>query len=67
MRCLSCNKNLNDREATRKYETGPFAGQFVDLCNRCIIDVPIDTTENDSIPAEEYEDLGEDPVEEEDV
>lgn len=32
MRCLSCNKQLNDREATRKYTT---SGRFLDLCDRC--------------------------------
>lgn len=31
MRCLSCNKNLNDFESTRKYESG----EFIDLCNSC--------------------------------
>lgn len=31
MRCLSCNKNLNDFESTRKYESG----EFIDLCNDC--------------------------------
>lgn len=32
MRCLSCNKNLNDFESTRKY---PNTNTFIDLCNRC--------------------------------
>lgn len=32
MRCLSCNKRLNNRESTRKYSTD---GSFVDLCDHC--------------------------------
>ena len=32
MRCLSCDKNLTDFEATRKYAA---SGHFVDLCNSC--------------------------------
>ena len=32
MRCLSCNKNLNDAESTRKY---PDTNEYIDLCNRC--------------------------------
>jgi len=30
MRCVACNKNLNDFEATRKTDQG-----YVDLCNKC--------------------------------
>lgn len=32
MRCLSCDRRLNDRESTRKYSS---SGTFIDLCNRC--------------------------------
>ena len=32
MRCLSCDKRLNNRESTRKYAS---SGTFVDLCDRC--------------------------------
>ena len=32
MRCLSCDKNLSDREAVRKYAS---TGEFLDLCDRC--------------------------------
>ena len=31
MRCLSCNKALNDFESTRKYENG----EYIDMCNHC--------------------------------
>ena len=32
MRCLSCNRILSDREATRKYQS---SGTFLDLCDQC--------------------------------
>ena len=32
MRCLSCNEELTDFEATRK---SPFTKQYLDLCNYC--------------------------------
>ena len=31
MRCLSCDCELNDIEATRKYDHG----EFIDLCSSC--------------------------------
>lgn len=39
MRCLACNKALNDFEATRKSVT---TGEYVDLCNHCFHDVEQD-------------------------
>jgi hypothetical protein len=36
MRCLACNKNLNDFESTRKSAT---TGEYVDLCNHCFHNV----------------------------
>ena len=57
MRCLACNKILNDFEATRKSAT---TGQFVDLCNHCFHDVEYD------IESLEREDLREtDDIEDE--
>ncbi len=32
MRCLSCNKELNSFESTRKYASD---NSYVDLCNSC--------------------------------
>ena len=32
MRCLSCNKELNDHESTRKYHG---TNKFIDLCQYC--------------------------------
>lgn len=32
MKCLSCDKILNSREATRKYAS---TGTYLDLCDHC--------------------------------
>ena len=32
MRCLSCDRRLNDRESVRRYAS---SGDFIDLCDRC--------------------------------
>lgn len=39
MRCLSCDRKLNDYERTRKYAS---SGTFVDLCNSCFSEVSED-------------------------
>ncbi len=39
MRCLACNRKLNDYERTRKYAS---SGAFVDLCNGCFSEVSDD-------------------------
>ena len=46
MRCLCCNSNLTDFEATRKSKT---TGQFLDMCEDCfkeVADVFIEIEEN---------------------
>ena len=58
MRCLACNKILNDFEATRKSAT---TGTFVDLCNHCFHDVESD------IQSLEREDLRESDDVEDDI
>jgi hypothetical protein len=64
MRCLSCDCNLSDFEATRKYESG----EYIDLCNRCFSSTDLRNTHvivRDDL--EEYQDveddLGETPIE----
>lgn len=39
MRCLACDKRLNDRESVRKYSSN---NSFVDLCDRCFSTVSDD-------------------------
>jgi hypothetical protein len=48
MRCIACNKNLNDFESTRK---SIISGEYLDLCNTCFHQVEQD------IPAKERDDL----------
>ena len=49
MRCVCCNKNLNDYEATRKHA---ITGAYLDMCNSCfaevstMADVPVSTRED---------------------
>ena len=50
MRCLACNKELSDFEATRKSTE---TGEYIDLCNTCC-----GTIKNVVLP-EEREDLRE--------
>lgn len=61
MRCLSCDKNLNDYEATRKYSSGG----FIDLCNHCFSFIKDDLEPVRDRPDlmeanEEYEEFNED-------
>ena len=52
MRCLACNKVLNDFESTRKSAR---TGEYVDLCNHCFHDVEsdIDSLEREDLRDEE--------------
>jgi hypothetical protein len=43
MHCLSCNRELTDREATRKYVE---LDEFIDLCHTCTIESGILFKEN---------------------
>lgn len=63
MRCLSCNCNLSDREATRKFEDweqikNPEA-RYVSLCDDCLLDTDIGFIENPDLhneaPSEDVE------------
>jgi transposase-like protein len=51
MRCLSCNKNLTDFEATRR---SAMTNEFIDLCNYCFASV------SEDINSLEREDLAHD-------
>jgi hypothetical protein len=42
MRCRACNKELNDREACRKYLT---IDEFIEMCNGCTDDAGIFRTD----------------------
>lgn len=45
MRCLACNTELNDYEATRKGSNGI----FMDLCNQCYKATGYDFSTNDRL------------------
>jgi len=47
-RCVSCNRNLSDFEATRKHAV---TGEYLDICNKCFKDVV------GAIPVDERADL----------
>jgi hypothetical protein len=52
MRCLACNKALNDFESTRKSAS---TGEYVDLCNGCFhnIEQDIESLEREDLRNEE--------------
>ena len=47
MRCIACNKQLNDYESTRRHAV---TNEFLDTCNRCMKDIP-------NIPTKDRQDL----------
>lgn len=53
-RCIACNRNLNDYEATRK----DLHGNYLDMCNKCYTYVQEDVLtidRGDLNPSEEIE------------
>jgi hypothetical protein len=53
-RCIACNRNLNDYEATRK----DLHGNYLDMCNKCYTFVQEDVLtvdRGDLNPSEEIE------------
>lgn len=64
MRCLSCDRKLNDYESTRKYAS---SGDFVDLCNRCFSEIADDVPdlEGDGFEDHDFEEDGTDGLSEE--
>lgn len=52
MRCLACDKRLNDRESTRKYST---SGTFVDLCDRCFSTISEDIPDIEGEVPEDFD------------
>ena len=47
MKCVCCDRNLNDYESTRRHA---LTNEFLDLCNRCMKDMP-------NIPTKDRPDL----------
>lgn len=44
MRCYCCNKNLSDAESVLKH---PDTGEYLDMCRKCLQDIPIEPVESD--------------------
>lgn len=57
MRCQCCNKNLTDFESVLRH---PVTMEFLDICSRCLKDIPINPVE----PASEIDDVDYDDIEE---
>jgi hypothetical protein len=59
MRCLCCNKALNDYESTLRHAV---SGDFLDMCRKCLdgLEIPVrgrkDLNPYDTIDVEEIED-----------
>lgn len=58
MRCVSCNKNLNNFESTLK---SIHTGQYLDMCRHCLDDAEIDYTDKyvDTLDEEDFEEYNE--------
>ncbi len=60
MRCLSCNCNLSDREANRKYENWQEIknpeSRYIGLCDDCILDTDLMFEEDPNLSNDDFED-----------
>jgi hypothetical protein len=57
MRCQCCNRNLSDYESVLKH---PATNEFLDICTKCLKDIPITPIE----PTNKLDDVGYDEEEE---
>lgn len=54
-RCVSCDRNLNDMESTRRVAS---TGLFLDMCNKCYADIATEVptiSRADLNPTEDWE------------
>ncbi len=58
MRCQCCNRNLSNYESVLRH---PETNDFLDICKRCLQDIPITPIE----PVNQVDDVGFDDDEEE--
>lgn len=49
MRCQCCNRNLSDFESRLKH---PLTMEFLDICNKCLKDIPITPIEPTDVTAD---------------
>ena len=45
MRCQCCNKNLSDYESVLRH---PVTMEYLDICTKCLRDIPIEPLEPDN-------------------
>lgn len=66
MRCLSCNCNLSDREANRKYDDWENIknpeSRYIMLCDDCILDTDLAFQEDPRLSDEDFEDTDADDI-----
>ena len=59
MRCLSCNCNLSDREANRKFDDWEHIknpeSRYIGLCDDCLLDTDLAFVENPNLSNEDFE------------
>lgn len=59
MRCLSCDCNLSDREANRKYDNWQEIknpeSRYIMLCDDCMLDTDLAFVDNPNLSDEDYE------------
>ena len=53
MRCQCCDRNLSDYESTLRH---PETKEFLDICNKCLVDIPIVPIEGVVSDNTQYED-----------
>jgi hypothetical protein len=60
MRCQSCNKNLSDRESSRKFinwrEIENSEDRYIGLCSRCLHESGILYVENPFVSDDDFQD-----------
>ena len=64
MRCVCCNNTLSDYESTRRHG---MTHEFLDMCNRCMKDVPNIPTKDRADLVKETDYVDEDTVDDDSV
>lgn len=59
MRCLACNKELTDFEATRRYA---LSQEFLDMCQRCYVTVKDQFKVTERLDLKDFEEIQQEKV-----
>ena len=60
MRCIACDKNLNDFESTRK----DLHGKYLDMCNQCYGEIKDDVLSIERLDLSVTEEIADDDLDE---